>query len=162
MPPFTIIIDHHSLVHLPNQNVTTDIPRPLSSLWGYNSRWLKDNTSPDVMSMNLATNELWTISLYPPRWLETIVEGYLSDVKAQVLLQELSLANPNDEGYVGPVAMGVPWPICWARAPDGIHNRHGNDPHLEAPRGIKPSWRHTVEAEDRATHAEVPWASGIN
>jgi hypothetical protein len=59
----------------------------------------KDNIAADSLSRLPSENELFSISICRPRWLESIVEGYEKDEKAKTLLQELSIASPNKQGY---------------------------------------------------------------
>jgi hypothetical protein len=102
--PFTIITDHRSLVHLSDQKLTNEMQqKALVKLMGLQYKLVyrkgKDNTAADALSMLPTENELHAISLCRPRWLESIVQGYIEDEQAKNLLQELSPVSPNTQGY---------------------------------------------------------------
>jgi hypothetical protein len=102
--PFTIITDHRSLFHLSDQKLTNEMQqKALVKLMGLQYKLVyrkgKDNTAADALSRLPAKNELHAISLCRPRWLESIVQGYIEDEQAKNLLQELSLVSPNTQGY---------------------------------------------------------------
>jgi hypothetical protein len=101
---FTIITDHRSLVHLSDQKLTSDMQqKAFVKLMGLQYKLVyrkgKDNSTADALSRVPTANELHAISLCRPRWLEIITEGYDKDDKAKTLLQELSIASPNAQGY---------------------------------------------------------------
>jgi hypothetical protein len=101
---FTILKDHKSLVHLADQKLTNDMQqKAFVKLMGLQYKLVyrkgTDNTAADALSRNPSANELYNISLIRPRWIEMIVDGYSTDPRAQVLLQELSLSNPNEQGF---------------------------------------------------------------
>lgn len=62
-------------------------------------RKVKENSAADALSRQPLANQLFAISMSRPRWMESIVDDYQTDAKALVLLQELSMCNPNDKGY---------------------------------------------------------------
>jgi hypothetical protein len=110
--PFTIVTDHRSLVHLADQKITTEMQqKAFVKLMGLQYKPVyrkgKDNTAADALSRNPVAHELCNISLARPRWLEIIVEGYLKDAQAQLLLQELSLHSPNSKGYAAMASLGT-------------------------------------------------------
>jgi hypothetical protein len=101
---FTIITDHRSLVHLSDQKLASDMQqKAFVKLMGLQYKLVyrkgKDNSAADALSRIPTANELHAISLCRPRWLEIIIEGYDKDDKAKTLLQELSIASPNAQGY---------------------------------------------------------------
>lgn len=102
--PFTIVTDHRSLIHLADQKLTSEMQqKAFVKLMGLQYKLVyrkgKDNTAADALSRHPVENELFAISLCRPRWLETIVEGYIVDDQAKTLLQELSIHSPNPRGY---------------------------------------------------------------
>jgi hypothetical protein len=86
--PFTIHTDQRSLVHLGDHKFNTPIQqKAFFKLMGlqYKIVYKKGitNKAADVLSRWAHTSELHTISTVQPRWIETVVEGYQSDPKAQ-------------------------------------------------------------------------------
>jgi hypothetical protein len=101
--PFTIIIDHRSLVHL-SEKLTSEMQhKAFIKLMGLQYKLIyrkgKENSAADSLSRLPANNALYAISLSRPKWLESITEGYAADEQAKALLHELSLSSPNKNGY---------------------------------------------------------------
>jgi hypothetical protein len=102
--PFTIITDRMSLVHLSDQKLTSEMQRKaFIKLMGLQYKLVyrkgKENSAADALSRLPSDNDLYAISLCRPKWLESITDGYAADEKAKALLQELSISNPNKNGY---------------------------------------------------------------
>lgn len=58
-----------------------------------------DNKVADALSRNQHPEQLGVISFSTPRWLESIIEGYLKDPKTKELLSELSVTGSNEKGF---------------------------------------------------------------
>jgi hypothetical protein len=72
--PFTIITDHHSLIHLSDQKLTSEMQqKAFVKLMGLQYKLVyrkgKDNSAADALSRLPSENELYNISLCRPRWL---------------------------------------------------------------------------------------------
>jgi hypothetical protein len=57
------------------------------------------NKPANALSRQDHQEDLTTISISKPTWMETVIEGYHSDAMAQALLTELALIDKNDKGY---------------------------------------------------------------
>jgi hypothetical protein len=57
------------------------------------------NRAADALSRRPHNTEAMAISAVQPRWVESVIEGYQNDPKAQELLTELSITQTNDQGY---------------------------------------------------------------
>jgi len=101
---FIIRTDHKSLLHLTEQTVTSRIQqKALLKLMDLQFRiqYKKgvNNTAADALSRNPQLDEIWSISVSTPAWLEKLQLGYVEDVESKQLLTELSISPKNDKGF---------------------------------------------------------------
>jgi hypothetical protein len=101
---FTIYTDHKSLTHLESQHLTNSIQhKAFCKLLGmqYQVKYKQgtSNIVADALSRCPQSEELAAISVSKPRWLEIILESYITDSQAKELLTQLSIASPNEQGY---------------------------------------------------------------
>ncbi|CAN6212014.1 unnamed protein product [Urochloa humidicola] len=101
---FSILTDQKSLIHLDEQKIQEGMQqKAFIKLLGlqYKLVYKKglDNKAADALSRQVDKSENMAISISQPKWLETVIEGYHQDPKAQELLTELSLTGSNDKGF---------------------------------------------------------------
>lgn len=101
---FTILTDHHSLIHLGDQKLMEGMQHKafikLLCLQ-YRIAYKKglDNKAADALSRQLDQMQLEAISVSTPRWLEIVVEGYQHDEATKQLLAELAVTGHDDKGF---------------------------------------------------------------
>ncbi|KAK1693114.1 hypothetical protein QYE76_009811 [Lolium multiflorum] len=101
---FTIHTDQRSLVHLGEHKFSTPIQqKAFFKLMGLQYRVVYKkgvtNRAADALSRRPHNTETMAISAVQPRWIESVIEGYQADPKAQELLTELAITQTNDQGY---------------------------------------------------------------
>jgi hypothetical protein len=58
-----------------------------------------EHRAADSLSRRPHAEICTAVSSVVPGWMETVIEGYATDPRAQELLQELSLTKKNKQGY---------------------------------------------------------------
>ena len=101
---FTIYTDQCSFIHLGDHKFNTIIQqKAFFKLMGLQYRIVYKkgvtNKAAYALSRRPHVHLLGSISSVQPRWLDTITTGYKQDPKAQALLIELALTNPNQQGF---------------------------------------------------------------
>lgn len=101
---FLIQTDQKALLHLTKQRLTTGIQhKAFVKLMGltYTIQYKKGitNAAADALSCHDHQDTLLAISVVVPKWLETLVAGYMEDDQSKALLQELAASGTNDKGY---------------------------------------------------------------
>lgn len=97
---FTILTDQKSLIHLGEQQIHEGMQQKafiklLALQYKLVYKRGLDNKAVDALPRNKHPEQLVAISSSTPRWLETIIEGYLQDPKTKELLTELSVTGSN-------------------------------------------------------------------
>jgi hypothetical protein len=59
----------------------------------------KDNIAVDALSRAGHLLALQAVSLVQPRWLQEVVNSYVTDARAQELFSQLAIHSPNEQGY---------------------------------------------------------------
>jgi hypothetical protein len=101
---FTILTDHHSLVHLGDQKLMEGMQqKAFIKLLGMQYKIIHkkglDNKVVDALSRQPDLQQLVVVSTSTLRWLEVFVEGYQKDDSTRQLLAELALTGTNDKGF---------------------------------------------------------------
>ena len=101
---FVIRTDHKSLAYLTEQNLHSDIQRKaMTRLMGLQFRVVykkgKDNLAADALSRVGHLLAIQAVSQVQPRWLQEVVNSYVTDSQAQELLTQLAVHSPNEQGY---------------------------------------------------------------
>lgn len=101
---FVIHADHKSLAYLTEQNLHSDMQRKaMTRLMGLQFKVIykkgKDNIAADALSRAGHLLALQAVSLVQPRWLQEVVNSYVTDARAQELLSQLAVHSPNEQGY---------------------------------------------------------------
>jgi hypothetical protein len=100
--PFTIHTDQRSLIHLGDHKFNTMIQqKAFFKLLGlqYKIVYKKGSTNTVADALSRRPQELCAISTSTPKWMETVVEGYLKDEQTKQLLTELSVQGTNEQGF---------------------------------------------------------------
>ncbi|WVZ96210.1 LOW QUALITY PROTEIN: hypothetical protein U9M48_041877, partial [Paspalum notatum var. saurae] len=103
-PEFIIRTDHKSLAYLMEQNLHSELQRKaMSRLMGLKFKILynkgKDNVAADALSRVNHLMLLQAVSTVQPACIQKVLNSYTTDPKAQIMLTQLALANPNETGY---------------------------------------------------------------
>jgi len=101
---FVIHTDHKSLAHLTEQNLHSDMQRKaMTRLLGLQFKVIykkgKDNITADALSRAGHLLALQAVSLVQPRWLQEVVNSYVTYARSQELLSQLAVHSPNEQGY---------------------------------------------------------------
>jgi hypothetical protein len=101
---FTILTDHKSLCSLGEQQLTTDLQRKaMSKLLGlqfcFKYKRGIDNSAADSLSRVGHLLTAISVSACQPQWIQELLNSYATDARAQDLLAQLALHNPDDNGY---------------------------------------------------------------
>ncbi|WVZ63441.1 hypothetical protein U9M48_013075, partial [Paspalum notatum var. saurae] len=101
---FIIRTDHKSLAYLMEQNLHSELQRKaMSRLMVLKFKILynkgKDNVAADALSRVNHLMLLQAVSTVQPAWIQEVLNSYTIDPKAQTMLTQLALANPNEAGY---------------------------------------------------------------
>ena len=101
---FVIRTDHKSLAYLTEQNLHSDIQRKaMTRLMGLQFRVVyrkgKDNLAADALSRVGHLLAIQAVSQVQPRWLQEVVNSYVTNSQAQELLTQLAVHSPNEQGY---------------------------------------------------------------
>ena len=102
--PFVIKTDHQSLCHLDDQVLGFELQRKaMTKLIGlqYRFQYQKgvDNKSVDALSRVGHFFSLQAISVVQPVWIQEVLNSYVVDSQAQLLLIELAISSPNGQGF---------------------------------------------------------------
>jgi len=101
---FVIRTDHKSLSYLTAQNLHSDVQRKaMTRLMGLQFKVVykkgKDNVAADALSRVGHLLALQAVSHSQPQWIQTVVNSYVTDSKAQELLTQLAVHSPNEQGF---------------------------------------------------------------
>lgn len=103
--PFIIKIDHKSLCHLEDQNLSSELQKKaMTKLIGlqYKFQYNKglDNKPADALSRVGHFFATQSVSFATPVWVQEVLNSYAVDPDSQKLLQELAVVGTNEQGYV--------------------------------------------------------------
>lgn len=101
---FILRTDHKSLLHLTEQKVVSRLQqKALLKLMDlqYQIQYKKGmtNAAANALSRTPDSNEVFSISMGTPQWLERLQQGYEDDPDSKQLLAQLALSAENDKGY---------------------------------------------------------------
>jgi hypothetical protein len=100
---FVILTNHKSLTYL-NENLHSDLQRKaMTRLMGLQFKIVyklgKENIAADALSRIAHLYALETVAVVQPQWIQEVLNSYATDPKAQQLLTELAIVNPNAKGF---------------------------------------------------------------
>lgn len=95
---FVIRTNHKSLAYLTEQNLHSEMQRKaMTRLMGLQFKVVyrkgKENMAVDALSRVGHLMALWAVSQAQPQWLQTVVNSYITDSKAQELLTQLAVQS---------------------------------------------------------------------
>lgn len=101
---FIILTDHKSLAYLNEQNLHSEMQRKaMTRLMGMQFKIVyrkgKDNVVADALSRLPHLFALQAVSLLKPDWIQEVTNSYLTNPRAQELLQQLAIKSPDSIGY---------------------------------------------------------------
>jgi hypothetical protein len=101
---FIIQTDHKSLAYLGDQHLQSDMQKKaMTRLMGLQFKILckpgKQNLAADALSRVGHLMNIPQLSEIRPMWIQEVMNTYVTDSKAQKLLQQLAISSPNEEGY---------------------------------------------------------------
>jgi hypothetical protein len=99
---FVILTDHIS--YLNDQNLHSDLQRKaMTRLMGLQFKILykpsKENLVADALSQVAHLYAIQEVAVVQPQWVQEVLNSYAADPKAQQLLTELAIVNPNAKGF---------------------------------------------------------------
>jgi hypothetical protein len=101
---FIILTDHKSLAYLQEQNLHSDMQRKaITRLMGLHFKIVykkgKDNLAADALSRVDHLHALQAVSMVKTNWIQEVLHSYSTDARAQKLLAQLAITNPDQTGY---------------------------------------------------------------
>lgn len=101
---FCIHTDHKSLTFLDDQQLHSDLQKKaMAKLLGLQFKIVykkgKDNIAADALSRFSHVIAFQSVSELQPKWIQEVINSYITDPYAQKLLSSLSVHSPDEKGY---------------------------------------------------------------